>query len=82
MSAPARALRPTRSAPAINVLAARADARAYLYAIGELEISDAVDALEEFARKSGLTREIGVDAVQAVIAQAFEPYRREEAALA
>jgi hypothetical protein len=78
MSAPARAMRLDRPAPAIDVLAARAAARAYLYGIGEYEsIADAVDALEEYAhRSSGLVREIGQDAVQAVIARAFNPYCR------
>ena len=61
------------------MLAARAEARAYLYAIGDLEIAEAVDELEAYAHRSGLVREIGQDAVQAVIAQAFEHYQRESA---
>jgi hypothetical protein len=61
------------------VLAARAEARAYLYAIGDLEMAEAVDELESYAHRSGLVREIGEDAVQALIAQAFGPYAREDA---
>lgn len=80
MSAPAAAMRLNRPAAPIDVLAARAAARAYLYGIGEYDsIADAVDALEDYAHKSGLVRQIGQDAVQAVIAQAFDPYRRSGA---
>jgi hypothetical protein len=65
-----------RASP-IDVLTARAEARAYLWAVGELDMVDAVDVLEEYARRAGLIREIGQDAVQAIIAGAFEAFHRE-----
>jgi hypothetical protein len=79
MSAPARAWRADRPPALVDVLAARAAARAYLFAIGGMEMADAVDELESYAHSSGLVRDIGQDAVQAIIATAFEPYRREAA---
>jgi hypothetical protein len=71
-------MKPHRPPAAIDVLAARVAARAYLWAVvGEYDdMADVVDALEDYAHKSGLVREIGQDAVQAIIAQEFEPYRR------
>lgn len=79
MSAPARAMRPHRPAAPIDVLGARAEARAYLFAIGDMEIADAVDELQDYAFRVGLVRDIGQDAVQAIIAAAFQPHRREDA---
>jgi uncharacterized ParB-like nuclease family protein len=64
----------------LDVLKVRAEARAYLFAIGDLDLHEAVDALEEYAHESGLVRKIGQDLVQEVIGNAFRPYRREATA--
>jgi hypothetical protein len=68
------------SAPApIDVLRLRAEARAILWAEGEIDgISKAVEPLQTFAVASGLVEEIGADQVQRIIADAFEPYRHRE----
>lgn len=68
-----------RPAPPIDVLCLRASVRAYLWAIGDLDLQEAVDALEQYAHASGLVREIGQDLVQEVIGNAFRPYRGEAA---
>jgi hypothetical protein len=47
------------------------EARAHLYAIGELDLHDAVDVLQERAMRHGLVAEIGQATVQAIIAEAF-----------
>jgi hypothetical protein len=62
----------------LDCLSVRADARAYLWSIGEYELSDAVDALQFAAVRDGLIARIGQDAVQALIADAFRPYREAE----
>lgn len=59
----------------LDVLAARADARAYLWAIGEYELTEAVDALQAAAVRDGLIDQLGQDAVQAMLADAFRRYR-------
>jgi hypothetical protein len=53
----------------------RAWARAYLWEIGEYDLHEAVDALQEAAERDGLLEQIGQDAVQAIMAAAFSPYR-------
>jgi hypothetical protein len=53
----------------------RAAARAYLWAIGEYEIAEAVDVLQHDARRDGLIERIGQDAIQAILAAAFQRYR-------
>lgn len=65
------------SAPApADVLQARAWARATLWCEGEIAtMPEAVDQLQEFAVASGLVEEIGQDAVQAVLADAFAAVR-------
>jgi hypothetical protein len=55
----------------LTMFRARCEARALLFATGELDLHDAVDALQFDAETSGLVREIGQDAVQAIMAQAF-----------
>jgi hypothetical protein len=65
------ALRKPKLAPAIDVFSARCEARAYLYAIGEIDLHDAVDGLQEHAERYGLIAEIGQDAVQAIMAEIF-----------
>jgi len=54
-----------------DVFKARAEARAVLFSAGELNLQEAVDALQAAAIARGLVGEIGQDAVQAIIAQAF-----------
>ena len=72
----------TRARPrlidAATVLKARAEARALLYYAAELTLHEAVDALQESAVASGLVAEIGQDAVQQVIADAFAVIRMPE----
>ena len=53
----------------------RADARAYLWAIGEYELAEAVDVLQHDAERDGLLDRIGQDAVQAILTDAFQPWR-------
>jgi hypothetical protein len=59
----------------LDCLGARADARAYLWSIDEYELAEAVDALQAAAVRDGLIARIGQDAVQAILADAFRPYR-------
>jgi hypothetical protein len=68
-----------RPAEPLDILRIRAEARAYLFAIGSLDLHEAVDALEQYAHQSGLVRRLGQDLVQEVIALAFQPYRGEAA---
>jgi hypothetical protein len=57
-----------------EVLELRAWARAYLYAIGELTLHDAVDVLQRDAQRDGLVRQIGQDGVQKIISKNFEAF--------
>jgi hypothetical protein len=57
------------------VLQARAEARAILYAAGELTLQDAVDGSQRAAEAYGLVAKLGQDAVQEIIAEAFAPFR-------
>jgi hypothetical protein len=68
-------VRPTCS---LAVFKALCEARAYLVAIGETEMHDATDSLQELA-ENGLVQQIGQDAVQAIMSAAFE---RVEASMA
>lgn len=58
---------------AVDIFAARCEARAILYAVGELELHEAVDVLQDAAR-TGLVAVIGQDAVQDIIADAFREH--------
>jgi hypothetical protein len=49
----------------------RAEARALLYAAGELDLQEAVDALQAAAVVGSQVEEIGQDAVQLILAQVF-----------
>jgi hypothetical protein len=60
---------------ALAVFVSRAEAKALLFAAGELELTDAVDALQADAERDGLVEAIGQDAVQAIMAQAFGAVR-------
>src|SRR5262249_41504495 len=60
------------SAPVpLAVLIARAEARALLWRVGDLDLTNAIDELEAEAEVSGLTAAIGADEVAAIIVAAF-----------
>jgi hypothetical protein len=59
------------AAPKIEVLRARAWARAYLYMAGELDLHEAVDELQAAAEDNGLIIEIGQDEVQRILRDEF-----------
>jgi hypothetical protein len=64
--------RRAKAAPtAFDMFWACCEARAYLYAVGELELNDAADVLQECAVRHGLVDAIGEDAVQAIIVEVF-----------
>jgi hypothetical protein len=60
----------------LDAFAQRAEARAYLWHIGEYSLAEAVDVLQADAERSGLVAELGQDGVQAVIADAFAKVRQ------
>jgi hypothetical protein len=61
----------------LDVLEARAWARAHLYAAGELHsLHEAVDPLQRWAVDSGLVERIGQDAVQQILVHAFARVQR------
>jgi hypothetical protein len=59
----------------LEAFEARCDARAYLWSIGDLPLQDAVDVLQHDAERDGIVQRISQDAVQAIIEDAFRPYR-------
>lgn len=61
---------------AVEVFRERCEARALLWAVGEIDLHDAVDVLQADAGRSGLIVDIGQDAVQALMSAAFRPYRK------
>jgi hypothetical protein len=72
----AAAIKHTTAPAPLDVLELRAWARALLLAEGEIEsVAEAVDPLQAFAVASGLVAEIGADAVQKILRDAFAPYR-------
>jgi hypothetical protein len=79
MNAPVRNIQ--KITPRVDLLDAfteRAGARAYLWAIGEYEMAEAVDQLQYDAKRDGLIERIGQDAVQQILADAFAPYQQIE----
>jgi hypothetical protein len=64
-----------RRVDVLDCFVARTEARALLWAIGEYEIAEAVDVLQHDARRDGLIERIGQDAIQAILAAAFQRYR-------
>jgi hypothetical protein len=56
---------------------ARSEARAILWAVGELDLHEAVDVLQATAERDGLVDQLGQDEVQAIIAEAFQKVRDE-----
>lgn len=61
---------PCKSA-AIDVFRLRCWARAYLWAAGEFDLHEAVDRLQADAKRDGLVAELGQNAVQSILADAF-----------
>jgi hypothetical protein len=59
----------------VDAFRERAEARAYLFSIGEFDLHEAVDALQSYAEVSGLLELIGQDRVQEILAEAFSEYR-------
>jgi hypothetical protein len=51
--------------------------RAYRYGQGELNMLEAVDFLYDWAFARGLSDELGDDAVQHIMTEAFRPYRED-----
>ena len=72
----------TAAAPApdpLDILRARCEARAYLYAAGEIaDLQDAVDALQDHAKRHDLIDRYGQDAMQRVIADAFRAVQAKD----
>jgi hypothetical protein len=62
----------------LTAFTARAQARAYLWSIGEYEMAEAVDVLQHDAKRDGLLEQYGQDAIEKIIADAFTPYRGEQ----
>jgi hypothetical protein len=58
----------------LDAFAERAGARAYLWAVGEYDMPEAVDRLQHDAERDGLVARMGQDGVQAILARAFAPY--------
>jgi hypothetical protein len=52
----------------------RANIRGYLSAIGEYHLHEAVDVLQFDAERDGLIKELGQDAIQAILAHVFQYY--------
>jgi hypothetical protein len=59
----------------VAVFEARAEARALLWRVGEIDLCAAVDKLQTDAERNGLVDEIGQDAVQEIISGAFRVVR-------
>jgi hypothetical protein len=72
MTARARRSEEGRCADPIEVFTARCEARAHLFEAGELDLHRAVDVLQDAAERTGLVTSIGQDAVQALMANAFQ----------
>jgi hypothetical protein len=59
----------------IEIFAARCQARAQLFAAGEIDLHEAADVLQYAAKQSGLVDELGQDEVQAIMSAAFAAVR-------
>jgi hypothetical protein len=62
----------------LDVFIERADARAFLWSVGELTLHEAVDVLQADAERDGLIEQIGQDRIQKILAQCFASYRYGE----
>lgn len=60
---------------AMDVFAARCDARAHLWAAWQLDLHSAVDVLQEAAEQRGLVARLGQDCIQRVMSDAFSKWR-------
>jgi hypothetical protein len=72
MSALARQERPVDP---VDAFILRAEARAYLFSIGDIDLHEAVDVLQADAERDGLLELIGQDQVQEILSTTFAPYR-------
>src|SRR5262245_57791397 len=63
----------------LAVFVARAEARALLWAAGELDLHDAVDELQAAAVRAGLVAELGQDRVQDIMVEAFTEIPADDA---
>jgi hypothetical protein len=61
-----------RHADPVEVFTARCQARGLLFKAGELELNEAVDVLQDAAEYTGLVTSLGQDAVQTMMADAFQ----------
>lgn len=61
----------------LDVFEARCDARALLCCEGMIDLHLAVDELQDAAEQGGLVKDIGQDAVQAIMSQSFRRWRQE-----
>ena len=55
----------------LDMFWARCEARARLYSIGEMDLHEAVDGLQEHAERHGVIAELGQDAAQSILSEAF-----------
>ena len=58
----------------VDAFRLRAEARAYLFWIGDIDLHTAVDELQLAAEGDGLVELLGQDEVQLIMARAFAPY--------
>jgi hypothetical protein len=68
---------PAAQPSTVEVFVARAEARAMLWAAGELDLHTAVDELWAAAVRDGLVDRLGADEVQRLLADAFAPLRTD-----
>jgi len=69
---------PSTQPDLLDAFKLRAEARAYLWSVGELSLAEAVDKLQADAWHQGLIARCGQDRIQEILAQAFAPYRERE----
>lgn len=62
----------------VEVFEARCWARAHLYGVGELDLHEAIDLLQEAATASGLVAALGQDEVERIMSAAFAPIRGQD----
>ena len=75
MTAAGAAIATERQVDALDALTARAWARAYLWSIGEYNLLEAVDILQQDAERDGLVARVGQDRVQGILAKAFREFQ-------
>lgn len=64
-----------RRVDVLTAFTCRADARAFLWSIGEHSLHEAADKLQADAERDGLIAILGQDYVQQILANAFDRYR-------